>query len=258
MPAIFAHKLLATEVITKVNKDIQKVINSNFKSYLAGTLGPDPFYFYGFYKGLPLTNKADLIHRIPATLFFDVKIKNDKELAFILGLITHYTLDKNVHNHIHKIENEYSHVRLERELEYLLLKKNNIEPNNYNFYEHINIDTDLLAFLSELFKIPIKKVKKAYKDTKIIIKYAYSQNKFIKALVKIIMKISFTYKNNKDMLLSTDILKEDKKQLEIILKLWEESKEEVIININNYYAYLKEKEQLSENFYYNFEGEEDD
>ena len=258
MPAIFAHKLLATEVIDKINNDIQNVIKSNFRSYLAGTLGPDLFYFYGFYKGLPLTSKANLIHRTKAYLFFDVKIKDDKELAFILGLITHYTLDKNVHKYIHKIENEFSHVRLERELEYLLLKENKINLNEYNFYEHICIDTDLLPFLYELFEIPEKKIKKAYKNTKLIIKYAYNQNKFIKTLVKIIMKISFTYKNNKDMLLSTDILKEDKKQLEIILKLWEESKEETIININNYYAYLKEKEQLSENFNYNFEGEEDD
>ena len=258
MPAIFAHKLLAEIVKNDYDVNVCEIISKYYQNYLTGSLGPDPLYFYGFTKKLPFTAKADDIHRTYGKIFFNHKISEEKELAYLFGMITHFTLDKNVHKYIHKIENEYSHVKLESELEYLLLRNNHIDYLKYDFSKHILIDNELIVFVSKLFNIQLNLVKKIYSDTNLIVKFSYSQNKIIRKIINIIMKITNNYDDYKDMLLSNQLDDNYQEPLDIIYNLWLNSVEEVIINVNNYYNFIIDKEELNENFNFNFEGEEDE
>ena len=104
MPAIFAHKLLAEIVKNDYDNNVSKIISKNYQNYLTGSLGPDPLYFYGFMKKLPLTNKANNVHRTYGKIFFNHKVSEEKELAYMFGMISHFTLDKNVHKYIHMLE----------------------------------------------------------------------------------------------------------------------------------------------------------
>lgn len=258
MPAIFAHKLLAEIVKNDYDNNVSKIISKNYQNYLTGSLGPDPLYFYGFMKKLPLTNKANNVHRTYGKIFFNHKVSEEKELAYMFGMISHFTLDKNVHKYIHKIEKEYSHVKLESELEYLLLKNNHIDYLKYDFSKHIFIDKELILFVSKLFDIQLNLVKKIYSDTNLIVKFSYNQNKIIRKIVNIIMKITNNYDDYKDMLLSKQLNENNKEPLDVIYDLWLNSVEETIINVNNYYNFVLNKEKLNENFNFNFEGEEDE
>lgn len=255
MPAIYAHKLIASETINKYYNEVNEIINNNLNAYQIGSLGPDPLYFYGFTKGLPKTNKADIVHRTTAKELFKKALYKDYELAYLFGFITHFTLDKNVHKYIHQVENKYSHIKLERELEYYLLKTNNINIKHYNFYEHINLDSNFLYIAKNLLNEDDKVIIDAYKDTKFIVKYAYNISKPTRFLVNVVMKLTKIYENNKDMLLSKDLDILYNEPLQEIYKLWQQSKNEIVVNINNFYDYLFKDLPLNDNFNYNFEGE---
>ena len=95
-----------------------------------------------------------------------------------------------------------------------------------------------------------------YFDTNLIVKFSYNQNKIIRKIVNIIMKITNNYDDYKDMLLSNQLNKNYKVPLDVIYDLWLNSVEETIINVNNYYNFIIDKEELNENFNFNFEGEE--
>ena len=69
------------------------------------------------------------------------------------------------------------------------------------------------------------------------------------------MKLTKTYENNKDMLLSKDLDILYNEPLQEIYKLWQQSKNEIVVNINNFYDYLFKDLPLNDNFNYNFEGE---
>ena len=259
MPAIFAHKLFATKIIVELPLELQQIINFNIDEYYLGALGPDPLYFYGFTKGLPLTKKADQLHRQAAKkIKFSKDNRNDNYLAFLFGYITHFTLDKNVHQYIYKIEKEYSHVKLEREFEYVLMSKENIKLRPNYFYQHIKLRENLVNEIASIDELTNKEVKKAYKDTRFITKYAYNVNKMIRFVVSLVMHLTGTYQNNKDMLLSDKIDPIDTEPLNRILELWKISLAEAIINVKSLYTYLQNGTKLNENFNYNFEGEYDD
>lgn len=253
MPAIFAHKLIAKITLFDYPEKIKKIIHNYKEVYYSGTLGPDPLYFYGFMKKLPLTAKADEIHRTSGNNLFAEKANNEEYLSFMFGFITHYTLDKNIHKYVHQIENEFSHVKLERKLEYLLLKNNQIDYNSYNFNKHIILPKNIVNEVARLLKIDSKTANKAYKDTNFIIKYAYNLKK--RKLVNIVMKLTKTYEKNKNMLFDITLDPLYQKKLETIYDIWLESIDEIVVNVNNYYDYIYENKPLNSNFNYNFEGE---
>lgn len=253
MPAIFAHKLIAKITLFNYPEKIKKIIHNYKEAYYSGTLGPDPLYFYGFMKKLPLTAKADEIHRTSGNILFAEKANNEEYLSFMFGFITHYTLDKNIHKYVHQIENEFSHVKLERKLEYLLLKSNQIDYNSYNFNKHIILPKNIVNEVARLLKIDSKTANKAYKDTNFIIKYAYNLKK--RKLVNIVMKLTKTYEKNKNMLFDITLDPLYQKKLETIYDIWLESIDEIVVNVNNYYDYIYENKPLNSNFNYNFEGE---
>ena len=80
----------------------------------------------------------------------------------------------------------------------------------------------------------------------------------VNKIVNIIMKITNNYDDYKDMLLSNQLNENYKEPLDVIYDLWLNSVEETIINVNNYYNFVLNKEKLNENFNFNFEGEEDE
>ena len=107
MPAAYAHQSMALEVLNILDEDIKVIINRHLLNYLVGALGPDPLYYYNPLKGLPLYKKADLVHAMSMKEIFNLnKSPSEGYLAYILGLICHFTLDTKTHEYIYQIEKQ--------------------------------------------------------------------------------------------------------------------------------------------------------
>ncbi len=133
MPNEETHVFLADQIYKKIkDKKIKEIIRKNKDYYLLGSVMPD-VAIYGqcrFHKlthgdGGMLTNK----------IIFDMlnKVKDDKDLAFVYGYLTHYAVDTVFHPVVYSLVGNHTdpkqgksilrHFRMETNLNWKLNKK---------------------------------------------------------------------------------------------------------------------------------------
>lgn len=250
MPAIYAHKSLADKVFEKLDNNIKDIILKHKDIFMLGTLGPDPLFYYRPLKGLPLYKKASAIHDKPIyDLLKDYKITSNADLCYVLGFITHYTLDKNTHEYIPTIECEgYSHVKLESELEKYLIRNDGLKSRVGLFTKHlvlINLNVD---FINKVLGINIDTYNKAIKGMRFCTKFFMSNNPFKKGIARLALRISGQYNDTKDIfLLKKDDIAYRDKVLEL-QRIYFSSIDETVLLINNFYNHLTNNVKLSSSF----------
>lgn len=123
MADYFTHYFLGTKVLEKVNFS-----NINEKIFLLGCQGPDIFYYERYAVETIPPNLGQLMHEsLIRKSFFEIfsflKQNNSIELkSYILGLVAHYILDKNIHPYIDS-KKSFDHKRLEANIDTYIIDK---------------------------------------------------------------------------------------------------------------------------------------
>jgi len=172
MPKENTHLHFANRVAEKINdKKLLPIIKNNLNCFYLGSITPDAFY-YG--KDKSITDISDFFHKenFNPFLFFQ-KSEDEKDLAFLLGFISHCALDKIFHPIIESLSGDYydpdpikrkNSVYLHRHLETCLDKQINnsffagdlIEIKSINKLQSIKI-------ISKQFNISDADVYRTYK-----------------------------------------------------------------------------------------------
>jgi len=158
MPDCLTHIFMAEDVKRKISADFA----FNIDYFILGSQGPDLFFYYNYYPWKK-TNKVDsfgsAMHTKKTKLFLDNLIKaatsGPTELkSYALGFLCHCTLDQVAHPYIHTVTGNYvdketkkyrgNHLKLERGIDAILLKRKNINPRFYrlNGYFRLKFLTD--------------------------------------------------------------------------------------------------------------------
>lgn len=254
MPAIYAHYSFAKKVYDKLDLNLKRIIDKDLNSYYLGAVGPDPLYYYKPVKGFPLIKQSDKIHRLAMKDLLE-NTNVDDDLAYILGMICHFTLDTNVHKFIHEIEKTgYSHNKIETTFEKIINQKDGYNYKKYKFNQILKYLKDYQT-VAKILEVDKKIAKKAVKDMRLIISFLDTFNPIKLCLIKIVLKIIGGYEKNKDLILANDFDESYRENLKTIEELYETSIDKCVYLINNYYSYLMNKEDLDNQFNYNFEGE---
>ena len=176
MPKENTHIYFATKLLKKLdNQELSSLLRNHINSYYLGSLTPDTFYY----------NKdhtiSDFLHGVHGNLTNDIifkfldsvkKTKNQQDLAFILGYISHCALDIIFHpiiyflsgdyydsNKIRRIENIYLHRHLETSLDNIV--------SNFGFNLSINKkmikSLNSISIISNHFKITTDIMLQTYK-----------------------------------------------------------------------------------------------
>lgn len=110
MPDLVMHYYYANELFKKLPKDVQnKIANKNL--YVFASAGPDPFFFYKFYKFKENKKVADLGHYMHKNKIFEFferlthltegSLKEQNLLfSYLSGFIAHHTLDSLIHPYV--------------------------------------------------------------------------------------------------------------------------------------------------------------
>lgn len=254
MPNLYAHQSLAHLIYNNANDKIKKIIDKNKELYLLGSLGPDPLFYYKPLKAMPLYNIASEIHNHNIyDLLLNSKNYNDNMKAYLMGYITHFSLDYYSHKYIYEIEKQgFNHSMIETELEKRIIKLNNKKVKQIKFINEIylsnNVDSNLL------FNIPSDVYLQSLKDMRFVIGLLYSQNIFKRLLVKLVLKLTGNYKKHKVLILNK---RDDLKYKSIVddcEKIYINSFDHTLKLINNYYNFLEGNSNLLNEFYKTFEG----
>lgn len=110
MPDLVMHYYYANELRKKLPKEVQSKIKDK-NLYIFASAGPDPFFFYKFYKFKENKKVADLGHYMHENKIFEFFYKltditknsvefKDLLFSYLSGFIAHHTLDSLVHPYV--------------------------------------------------------------------------------------------------------------------------------------------------------------
>lgn len=254
MPNLYAHQSLAHLIYNNASDEIKKIIDKNKKLYLLGSLASDPLFYYKPLKGMPLYKRASEIHNHNIyDLLLKSKDYDDNMKAYLMGYITHFSLDYNSHKYIYEIEKQgFNHSKIETELEKRIIRLNNKKIHKIKFINEIYLSNDFNTKL--LFDISNDIYLDSLRDMRFVVGCIYSQNIFKRFIVKLILKLTGNYKKYKGLILNKHDDPDYKNVVDECEKIYINSFDYTMKLINNYNDYLIGKDNLLEDFYKTFEG----
>lgn len=159
MPSYITHYQFGQDVLNKLSSKLISCIQTYKNEYDIGLQGPDIFFYYKPYLKNNINDYGYRHHSKNAYYMFMPILKNTHEkaaLAYLAGLICHYSLDKCCHPYIkeHSVK-RFDHVNMEYAYDCHLLSRYNQTHiiNQYN----IGLDFNAMASLWPGMNAPVIK-----------------------------------------------------------------------------------------------------
>ena len=164
MPALYTHYKLGNDVLKKLNKDQQLIINSNIKYYNMYNQGFDNLYYHfkwKYYRKFGVNahkHNLDLFFQNVFTYIIDNNLKDNSEITnLIYGFINHLTLDIIIHPYInYQVKHlNIPHTKIEFMLDYYnYQRENNTKWKNKIYKElipKVKFSAHTINFLNHIF-----------------------------------------------------------------------------------------------------------
>ena len=160
MPSNYAHYRFAQRMVDRLDKRVWE----EPALYYAGCHGADPMFYYNVYAPNPIRKIADAHHQITGKELFTRECDrlrgncSDKELAFLVGFLTHYCLDSTCHPYVNGLARKKvcGHAALETEFDRFLMVRDGIHvPHTVDLSEHVALTDEECAIAAAFFP-PLK------------------------------------------------------------------------------------------------------
>lgn len=195
MPSTYTHYSLAKEIIPQLPKEIADICKKYENQYLLGAQGPDFFYFYRPIKQNEYIKIGKTIHEAKFRDFLKYTLPvlkeygiDSMEYAYILGFVTHFTLDSVSHPYIipQVKKKKFRHAAMETEFDRCLLLSQGENPHKYPMWNTISKDKETIQCVSHLFPdISSKVIGECIRTFYYYRRLYHTPNKFRYYLVKI-------------------------------------------------------------------------
>ncbi len=174
MPAAYAHFQFGQECLKCLDGEDYRIVKKHKNLYNYGVQGPD-LLFYSFFRGGGKVFKKGMgMHTIPGKeIFSDVKTtmlagqaNNEEFLAYVLGFLSHYTLDSSCHSYIERKKevSDISHNLIESQYDAHLMRRNGVDrPSIYPRAYLMEPDKIDARIISMFYKLPAKTIYKCMK-----------------------------------------------------------------------------------------------
>lgn len=212
MPATYAHYRFGNDVYTILDKDLRRRADWYRPLYMAGLHGPDILFYYRPLSKNAVSSLGYHLHDVKGTDFFDERIEiarrsneQDASLAYLAGVVCHYTLDKTCHPYIDSAvkTSGFSHSALEASFDRALMVHDGLNPRIHHVTDHI-IPTWEHADVIAQFYAPVDsaEVFEAMRSMVFCSNFLYAPTPAKTAISSAVMKIS-GYSALKDMMIPT-------------------------------------------------------
>lgn len=261
MPAGYAHLDFGNKVIKTLEPQVQDIIKKYIDLYHIGVHGPDILFYHQPLKSNDVKNLGYQVHKEMAYDFFIrskkiVKESNNQEasLAYILGFITHFTLDSECHGYVGEVERtkHLTHSEIESEFDRELLIRNGLNPLTTSLTSHIHPSDMIDNVIAPFFNLQSINIKKSLKGMLTYLGFLLAPGKLKRNFVLGSMKIAGIYEGYKGLMINYDknpVCEDD------ILELISKKDNAVVVAkilIEDYLNQL-DSEELTERFRRNYE-----
>ncbi len=167
MPAGYTHLDFGKKVFSKLNPTLQNQIKPYIDYYNIGVHGPDILFYHKVYVKTRVNKLGSSMHYEEAYPFFLEAKKLIKEstnpdaaLVYILGFITHFTLDSTCHPYVYQIQDELNktHSEIESELDREIIVREGKDPLKQSMSEHLHPSQEVYEVIAPFFHLTEKEI----------------------------------------------------------------------------------------------------
>lgn len=145
MPASYAHYRFGRMLLPELPADVHQCVQHFRRMYDVGLQGPDFFFYYNPLMKTKVGALGEQFHSQTGKEFFGrcaATVQTEAGLAYLYGLLGHYTLDSVCHPFVDKMANEGKarHVALESEFDRYLMAADGIaNPAAYSVSDTVKL-----------------------------------------------------------------------------------------------------------------------
>lgn len=203
MPSTYAHYRLGCDVLRRLPAHLKKIIEENYDCFALGLHGPDLLFYYRPLSGNSTNAIGYAIHERHASEFFrkakeifERRGKLGADEAYLLGFLCHFALDSEGHPIVNAEMRAkgLSHTEIETAFDRYLLEKDGKEPCKIDFTAHIADNESTRAVAAAYFGVTEKRAEKAIKSIKFYNRLLNTDNRAIRGIVAMLLKISGNWK----------------------------------------------------------------
>jgi hypothetical protein len=136
MPNYYAHSIFGQKVFHHLSPELQHQINAQWEGYACGQYGPDPLFFYRFWRRNAVAKEGHALHgqtpqRALERLRQPIEEEKPYALGYAMGFLCHFMLDSSCHPYVYQVnaEGEISHLAMEGEFDRHLMREAGIVPH---------------------------------------------------------------------------------------------------------------------------------
>ena len=188
MPTTYAHWRFGEHCQKTLEEDLKSIIKRYRPLFDIGVHGPDIFFYYDCLKHNEVNEFGDRLHyksmRSLLTGFRQAYLKSDNReasLAYLLGFLTHFTLDSYCHSYIEKkktVEGP-SHNKIESQLDRYLLILDGKDPNRTPAASHLIPDEFNSRIIAQFYpQFDQKVIRKTIRDQKFYLTLLKDSSRF--------------------------------------------------------------------------------
>ena len=210
MPAFYAHKRFGAQVAKILPADLDTIVNNHYTAYDIGLQGPDIFFYYRPCYINRIIKIGTGLHHAPAREFFENALhvmkktpRDSAQYAYLMGFITHFTLDSECHSFVNGYieKTGVAHLEIEEEFEKKLLRLDQKDPLSYPYAEKIPTDRHTAHAVSCFFPtISAHKTQRALKDMVLVKRLFTAPNPAKQKLINGLMRLSRQHKLYKGLM----------------------------------------------------------
>ncbi len=266
MPSNYAHYLFGCKVLDALPDATRKIIAQNHQLFDIGIHGPDILFYYKPLKKNAVSKLGFAMHDLPAKRFFTAakqaiaKEENQNAaLAYALGFVCHFALDRACHGYIEKklSVSAISHTALETEFDRFLMCNEGKNPVKIPSAIHVIPSKENAQIIAPFFApITKKQALTALKSVRFYNKLLLCNNPVKGGIIDIALTLCGKHGFIHGMLVTGKPLPDCEDSNLRLRDLLNESVDECIRLISDFLDYINKDTPLCSAFYDTFEKQE--
>jgi hypothetical protein len=146
-----AHYQFGQEVLRRLDPKLRSSVLAFKQEFDIGLQGPDIFYFYKPYRRTEISTYGVARHNEPAVCMFAPlleKVREKAALAYLIGLICHYELDRHCHSYAFmQSRARYDHQRMESAFDRHIMRTSGLSNARFLYLPAGRLDYKAMASL---------------------------------------------------------------------------------------------------------------
>lgn len=261
MPSAYTHYCFGKEVYRQLPASLRKEILQGQSFYKTGLLGPDILFYYRPLSRHWINRIGYEMHRKAAMDFFVPsagRVRNRKQLAYLLGFVCHFVLDSECHGFIAEYMEKtgLSHTEIEMEWDRFLMLRDGKIPMQYCAAGYLLADQEHAAVMHTFFpQVPKGKLRKALRSMKSYDRLLNGPGRCKRILISAVLALTGNYRQMKGLMISQKANPDCEESCQRLMELYEEAVPEAVRLIRNYVSAVREGQALDPAFSRSFDVE---